>query len=165
MNWKIFSYKNGEFFAKEAEVFHSILSIISELDIHIISGKKRALRKYFQTELISDGWNKEVVIEELENATLLIPSYVRGRVALEIETYHQSKVGTEFLKFEIMSNKHLGYIDFGIMISFTKELQNLLNKKYNAKWEGSISYEQLVYYSNFLKFIVSVPLVIIGVDL
>ena len=75
------------------------------------------------------------------------------------------KIGTIFLKYELLSNRQLGYLDFGILISYTKELQKLINDKYEVKWQGSITYEQIIDYLKVAKGVISVPLLIIGIDL
>ena len=61
--------------------------------------------------------------------------------------------------------KILGYLDFGILISYTKELQKLINVKYDAKWQGSITYEQIIDYLEVSSSLITVPLLIIGIDL
>ena len=37
--------------------------------------------------------------------------------------------------------------------------------KYDAKWQGSITYEQIIDYLEVAKGMISVPLLIIGIDL
>ena len=69
------------------------------------------------------------------------------------------------MKHELLSNRQLGYLDFGILISYAKELQKLINEKYDAKWQGSITYEQIIDYLEVAKGMISVPLLIIGIDL
>jgi len=96
---------------------------------------------------------------------LFIPGYIFKRTGLDLVTDHIVKIGTYLLKYELLSNRQLGYIDFGILISYTKNLQKLMDKRYDAKWQGSITYEQIVDYLEVAQRIVSVPLLIIGIDL
>ena len=84
---------------------------------------------------------------------------------LDLVTDHSIKIGTYLMKYELLSNRKLGYLDFGILISYTKELQKLINEKYDAKWQGSITYEQIIDYLEVAKGMISVPLLIIGIDL
>lgn len=165
MNWKTYSYNDGERLARERGIYDDFVYIISDFDIQEYHGMKKKWKPYLHEKIKSAGWEDNVKIDPLEKATLFIPTYIKERVGLDIMTYHSTKIGTQFLKFEIISNKHLGYVDFGVMLSFTKELQKILDKKYEASWSGSITYEQIKNYLVISSSIISVPLLIIGIDL
>ncbi|MHA1223618.1 MAG: BglII/BstYI family type II restriction endonuclease, partial [Candidatus Heimdallarchaeaceae archaeon] len=141
------------------------IQIIGDFDIHEFRGKKREIKPYFNENLKLNGWEDKVVIDTLENTSLFIPGYIFKRTGLDLVTDHIVKIGTYLLKYELLSNRQLGYIDFGILISYTKNLQKLMDKRYDAKWQGSITYEQIVDYLEVAQRIVSVPLLIIGIDL
>jgi len=163
MDLKVYSYNNGEGLAKENNLYPEIIKIINEFDIHEFNGKKRKIRSFFDKKLKEKRWKNNLTYDLLEDTTLFLPAYIKNRVGLDIVTDHSIKIGTYFLKYELLSNRHLGYVDFGILISFTRELQKLVNKWYGAKWEGSITFEQLIKYLNVANSIIKIPMLIIGI--
>ena len=165
MNWITYSFNNGGKLAKEKNLFTPLVQIIGSFDIHDFGGKKREIKPYFDENLKLNGWNYKIEIDPLEDTTLFIPEYMFERTGLDLVTDHSIKIGTYLMKYELLSNRQLGYLDFGILISYTKELQKLINEKYDAKWQGSITYEQIIYYLEVAKGMISVPLLIIGIDL
>ena len=165
MNWRIFSYNNSEDLTKNKNLFIPLIQIIGSFDIHKFKGKKRNIKPYFDENLKLNGWKCKIEINPLENTTLFIPEYMFERTGLDIVTDHSIKIGTYLMKYELLSNRQLGYLDFGILISYTKELQKLINVKYDAKWQGSITYEQIIDYLEVSSSLITVPLLIIGIDL
>lgn len=165
MNWNSFSYNDGEKLAKAKGEFSFFTNIISDLDIHSSKGRKKGLKMFFEKQLINNNWTNKFLFEDLEKTPLYNPNYIKERMALDMITYHSSKIGTEFIKFEILSNRHFGYIDFGFLLCLTNRLQNFLDKKFNAKWQGTITFEQIISYLEISKDIISVPLLVIAIDL
>ncbi|MCG3254850.1 MAG: hypothetical protein KAU62_02100 [Candidatus Heimdallarchaeota archaeon] len=49
------------------------------------------------------------------------------RTGLDLITEHSIKIVTYLMKYELLSNRQLGYLDFGILIPYTKELQKMIN--------------------------------------
>ena len=165
MNLKTFSINNGKSLAEKDTYLENVLKIANRLNLDDFKGAKRVIRTFFENELTELGWNHRVRIPELRDTPLLSPRTLKNRVGIELLMHHYSSLGTQFLKFEIMSPTHLNYIDYGIMFSFTEYIQRSLDEKYRSSWGGSITYEKIIDHYEALRKIITVPLLVIGIDL
>jgi len=59
----------------------------------------------------------------------------------------------------------LNKIDVGIYIVTTRGCQKILHREWGHKWEGSLSYEKVVRYLPQVKNAITIPILVIGIDL
>ena len=63
---------------------------------------------------------------------------MKGRVGVQVSFNHYLRIGTELLRFQVLSYSDQDKIDVGIFISVTESLA----KKWGESFAGSITYEK-----------------------
>lgn len=83
---------------------------------------------------------------------------------MEVQFGHSSFIGIDLLKFQVASFSNLDTIDFGVYVTTTSAFQKELKKKYNLKWDGSLTFEKVVRYLPYIRSAIQVPIYVIGID-
>ncbi|KJS23071.1 MAG: restriction endonuclease BglII [Clostridiaceae bacterium BRH_c20a] len=161
-----FSYRFAE------EVLNSKLYLKNEIekvlldpiiDFKVLS--RPSFNQRLDEKFVSFGWERQPAVfsEELDPAAKM--DFLKERVGIEVEFGHSSFIGIDLLKFQVASYSGLDRIDLGVYIVTTLNFQKVMLKKYNQKWNGSLSYEKVVRYLPHFKSAIQVPIYVIGIDI
>ncbi|MFZ7137850.1 MAG: BglII/BstYI family type II restriction endonuclease [archaeon] len=163
MRFKTFSYRFAE------QVLNSKLSTKKEIEDVIFSiapeGYSRPdLNKIFESAFSLKGWETQPpVFNENPNFTAKI-DFSKDRVGIEVAFSHSSFIGIDLLKFQSLSYSHLDRIDVGVYITVTKQYKKKLEKEYNKKWQGSLTFEKVHKYLPQFRSAIQVPIFVYGIE-
>lgn len=90
--------------------------------------------------------------------------YLKNRVGIEVAFSHSSFIGIDLLKFQILSYSNLDRIDVGVYITVTKEYKKKLEREYNKKWQGSVTFEKVCKYLPHFRSAIQVPVFVYGIE-
>ncbi|TRZ53783.1 MAG: restriction endonuclease [Dehalococcoidia bacterium] len=163
MRFKSYSFRFAE------QVLNSKLKTKKEIEAIIGSIKSTGysrpeLNLVFEKEFSAQGWQKQPsVFEEKPKFTAKI-DFLKDRVGVEVAFTHSSFVGIDLLKFQTLSYSHLDRIDVGVYITVTKDYKKNLEKKYNKKWQGSLTFEKVHKYLPQFRSAIQVPIYVYGIE-
>ena len=163
MRFQTFSYRFAEqVLNSKLETKRQIEDIISAIEPRGYS--RPELNKIFEREFVERGWQKQPqVFEELTDIAARI-DYMKDRVGVEVAFSHSSFIGIDLLKFQSLSYSNLDKIDVGVYITVTKEYRKKLEKEYNKKWQGSITFEKVCKYLPHFRSAIQVPVFVYGIE-
>ena len=180
MKYKIHSFRHAEvILANEnvySEVWHELLDVISSIgDNEIRDYFKNATRKakslseainnILKVKLITLGWNEESLIfqDDEYSGNRWRLDFAKHNISLEVAFNHGEAIAWNLIKPVIASE--LNHVkkeidtEIGIIICATKDL------KTKGGFDGAVGeYEKFLTYLNPLRDLLSVPMVIIGLE-
>ena len=180
MNYKIHSFRHGEIILnnepKYKSVWNELLTTIEDItDNEIIEHHKSNPRKaksisesinnILKSKLVALGWNKESSIfqndEYSGNRWRL--DFAKESISVEVAFNHGEAIAWNLIKPVLASE--LNHVqkeintDIGVIICATKELKD------KGGFDGAVGeYEKFLTYLNPLRDVLSVPIVIIGLE-
>ena len=180
MKYKIHSFRHAEvILANEneySEVWNELLAVISSItDNEIIEYFENATRKakslsesinnILKVKLIDLGWNEESLIfqDDEYSGNRWRLDFAKHNISLEVAFNHGEAIAWNLIKPVIASelnhvNKEID-TEIGIIICATKDL------KTKGGFDGAVGeYEKFLTYLNPLRDLLSVPMVIIGLE-
>jgi hypothetical protein len=180
MKYKIHSFRHAEvILANEneySEVWNELLAVISSItDNEIIEYFENATRKakslsesinnILKVKLIDLGWNEESLIfqDDEYSGNRWRLDFAKDNISLEVAFNHGEAIAWNLIKPVIASelnhvNKEID-TEIGIIICATKDL------KTKGGFDGAVGeYEKFLTYLNPLRDLLSVPMVIIGLE-
>lgn len=135
----------------------SLASVLSHVQITSEDTKKK-LTKAFRKEFKARKWKTNgLIFKEVGMPCRNIP-FLKGRVLTHTSWNHYNYVGSELLRFDMLSPLGSDQIDVGVYITASRALQD----RYKPFFYGSISYESSLTYLKAVEHAIRVPLVIIG---
>ncbi len=163
MRFKMFSYRFAE------QVLNSKLATKKEIEgiISLIKhgGYSRPeLNGIFRQEFTERGWEQQPRIFETLTDIAARIDYLKNRVGVEVAFSHSSFIGIDLLKFQALSYSSLDKIDVGAYIAVTKEYKKKLEKEYNKKWQGSVTFEKVCKYLPHFRSAIQVPVFVYGIE-
>ena len=152
------------------EVLNSKIQLKREIDSAvraIPAGEKatrRQLNRAFEEEFRGRGWESQMRIFEVDDVTesTRVPlskiDFFKGRIGVEVAFVHPSFLGTDMLKFQVLSYSNLDKIDAGVYIVIT----GAWHKRYGRSFDGSIHFEKVRLYLPHYRSAIQVPVWVIG---
>lgn len=163
---KKFSYRFAE------QVFNGKIELKNELEDVLYSATKDlsllsrpGFNKIINTEFSERGWNVQPPVFDKEADAYARFDFLKDRVGVEVQFGHSSFIGIDLLKFQVASYSNLDTIDFGVYITTTSAFQKELKRKYDLKWDGSLTFEKVVRYLPYIRSAIQVPIYVIGIDI
>ena len=165
MRYKSWSYRFAE------QILNSKFSIKTEIEeiIDSINLKPEImsrpnLNKAFREEFLKKRWEEQpAVFNEPADPSAKI-DYLKERVGVEVAFSHESFIGIDLMKFQMLSYSYLDKIDLGVYMAVTKDFANILIKKYQQKWRGSLTFEKICTYLPHFRSAIQVPIYVIGLE-
>ena len=180
MKYKIHSFRHAEvILANEnvySEVWHELLDIISSIGDNEIrdyfenatrkaKSLSEAINNILKVKLIALGWNEESLIfqDDEYSGNRWRLDFAKHNISLEVAFNHGEAIAWNLIKPVIASE--LNHVkkeidtEIGIIICATKDL------KTKGGFDGAVGeYEKFLTYLNPLRDLLSVPMVIIGLE-
>ena len=180
MKYKIHSFRHAEVILKHEEdfkvIWEELLSVIQSInDQEIISAFENsnrrakslseAINNILKSKLISLGWNEESLIfqDDEYSGNRWRLDFAKHKISLEVAFNHGEAIAWNLIKPVIASE--LNHVkkeidtEIGIIICATKDL------KTKGGFDGAVGeYEKFLTYLNPLRDLLSVPMVIIGLE-
>lgn len=103
------------------------------------------------------------VFDQVQEAFVRI-DFLKDRVGVEVAFSHESFIGIDLLKFQILSYSYLNKIDLGVYIVVTRDFRKKLIEKYKQKWIGSTTFEKVCKYLPHFRSAIQVPIFVIGIE-
>jgi len=163
MRFKTFSYRFAE------QVLNSKLATKKEIEdiistINLGGYSRPKLNDIFRKEFIERGWEEQPRIFETFTDIAAKIDYLKNRVGVEVAFSHSSFIGIDLLKFQILSYSNLDKVDVGVYITVTKEYKKKLEREYNKKWQGSVTFEKVCRYLPHFRSAIQVPVFVYGIE-
>jgi len=163
MRFQTSSYRFAE------QVLNSKLATKKEIEdiissINLGGYSRPGLNEVFRKQFVEKGWEGQPRIFETVTDIAAKIDYLKNRVGVEVAFSHSSFIGIDLLKFQILSYSNLDKIDVGIYITVTKEYKKKLEKEYNKKWQGSVTFEKVCKYLPHFRSAIQVPVFVYGIE-
>lgn len=163
MRFKTYSYRFAE------QVLNSKLKTKKEIEeiINSIESKgysRPELNRIFEQKFSEREWQLQPAIFEEKSEFSSRIDFLKGKIGVEVAFSHSSFLGIDLLKFQTLSYSYLDRIDVGVYITVTKEYKKNLEKKYNKKWQGSLTFEKVHKYLPQFRSAIQVPIFVYGIE-
>ena len=166
INLKKFSYQFAEnVLNSKLELKQEIEDVLANFEYKIDLLSRREFNKCLQKAFREREWKSNVRIVEKKESPHLKINLLKERIGLRIAFIHSHFIGHDLLSFQIASAIAYDIMDVGVYIVTTKDFQQFLLKKYGIDWTGSITFEQVTDYLNYVKTTIRVPIYLIGIDI
>ena len=124
---------------------------------------RRIIRKRLDSAL-SRNWRKQIDLHSGGRIPSMKLHYLRERVGLIISMQHRTSIGTDLIRLEVANRHPINLIDLGIFICGTKGFEEYYFGTEKKSSENMIIFEEVKEYLNAIGNIISVPLIIIGIE-
>ena len=152
-------------------MFNGKIQIKNELEDIIYSATKDLsvlsrpeFNRILNEEFEKRGWETQPPVFDKDDDAYAKFDFLKDRIGVEVQFGHSSFIGIDLLKFQVASFSNLDTIDFGVYVTTTSAFQKELKKKYNLKWDGSLTFEKVVRYLPYIRSAIQVPIYVIGID-
>ena len=159
MKYVLKSYRMAtEILRTHEREYSDIMSILDESTIDMTEPTRPQMTSLFKNLFSLSRWDCSVDVSDEHEVASGKMTFMRGRVGVQVSFTHYLFIGTELLRFQMLSFSDQDLLDAGVYISITDALSKLWGKPFF----GSITFEKATAYYEHLKGIITVPMLFVG---
>ncbi|MHA1863415.1 MAG: BglII/BstYI family type II restriction endonuclease [Candidatus Thorarchaeota archaeon] len=162
----IFKYKNNKEISDLLEII-TVSDFPSEDSRKILGDKRkysvREVVKQMFNDSLSGTWDCDVAIFDSTQIPASKLHYVKNRIGIIRSMQHRTTLGTDILRLEV-AHRVLDIIDVGVFICGTSDFERYYLGTEKQKKERMVIFEELIEYLDMISDIISVPILVIGLN-
>ena len=127
----------------------------------------RPFKQLFTDHLTEmNGWERDVPLCDITSPPLPGSKIhlLKDRMGVIYSLQHRTTIGTDLLRLERAHSKSVDLIDFGVFVCGTSNFEQFYRVTSDRKYPNTIVFEEVIHYLEMVEELISVPLVIIGID-